>query len=64
MKRTLSILLSLLMLMSLTLTACAADEPQTSDNGVTISLQIGSPTMTVNGKDMPIDEQGIVPVYS
>lgn len=49
------------MLMSLTLTACAAEDAQTEDN-TTIILKIGSPTMTVNGKDMPIDEQGTVPV--
>ena len=49
------------MLLSLTLTACVAEEKQT-ENNTTIILKIGSPTMTVNGNDMPIDEQGTVPV--
>lgn len=44
-----------------TLTACAAEEKQT-ENNTTIILKIGNPTMTVNGNDMPIDEQGTVPV--
>ena len=61
MKKLISVLLSMCMLMSLTLTACAAEETQTQ-NDTTIILKIGSPTMTVNGKDMPIDEQGTVPV--
>ena len=59
MKRAISIILSLCMLLSLSLTACAAEETQ---NETTIILKIGSPTMTVNGEDMPIDEQGTVPV--
>lgn len=61
MKKLISVLLAMCMIMSLTLTACAAEETQTEDN-TTIILKIGSPTMTVNGKDMPIDEQGTVPV--
>ena len=61
MKKIISLLLSLCMLLSLTLTACAAEETQT-ENNTTIILKIGSPTMTVNGNDMPIDEQGTVPV--
>lgn len=61
MKRLISVLLSLCMLLSLTLTACAAEETQT-DNNTTIVLKIGSPVMTVNGNDIPIDEQGTVPV--
>ncbi len=65
MKKTLSIILSLCMILSLALTACAANETETENNnttGTTIVLKIGNPTMTVNGKDMPIDEQGTVPV--
>lgn len=61
MRKLMSVLLSLCMLLSLTLTACAAEETQT-ENNTTIILKIGSPAMTVNGKDMPIDEQGTVPV--
>ena len=61
MKKLISVLLSMFMLLSLTLTACAAEETQT-ENGTTIILKIGSPDMTVNGKDMPIDEQGTAPV--
>ena len=59
MKKAISVILSLCMLLSFSLTACAAEESQ---NETTIILKIGSPTMTVNGEDMPIDEQGTVPV--
>ena len=59
MKKLISILLSVFMILSIT--ACAAEETQT-ESDTTITLKIGSPTMTVNGKDMPIDEQGTVPV--
>lgn len=61
MKKIISFLLSICMILSLTLTACAAEEKQT-ENNTTIILKIGSPTMTVNGNDMQIDEQGTVPV--
>lgn len=61
MKKLISVLLSICMLLSLTLTACAAEETP-NENGTTIILKIGSPAMSVNGKDMPIDEQGTVPV--
>ncbi len=61
MKKLISVLLSICMLLSLTLTACAAEETQ-NENGTTIILKIGSPAMSVDGKDMPIDEQGTVPV--
>ena len=61
MKKLVSVLLSICMLLSLTLTACAAEETP-NENGTTIILKIGSPAMSVNGKDMPIDEQGTVPV--
>lgn len=59
MKKLISVLLSLLMILSFT--SCAAEETQT-ESGTTIILKIGSPTMTVNGKDMPIDDEGTVPV--
>ena len=45
----------------MSLTACAAEETQT-EKDTTIILKIGSPVMTVNGADMPIDEQGTAPV--
>lgn len=61
MKKLISVLLSMCMLLSFNLTACAAKETQTKNN-TTIILKIGSPTMTVNGNEMPIDEQGTVPV--
>lgn len=61
MKKLISVLLSMFMILSLTLTACAAEETQ-AENNTTIILKIGSPTMTVNGKDTPIDGQGTVPV--
>lgn len=61
MKKLISVLLSMCMLLSFTLTACAAEDTQT-ENNTTIILKIDSPAMTVNGKDMPIDEQGTVPV--
>ena len=57
MKR-LSLLLSVLMLMSMTLTACAAEEPKTeptASNAMKIVLQIGNPVMTVNGVEKEID---------
>lgn len=63
MKKTVSILLSFFMLLSLTLTGCAAEETQTQANDtVEILLQIGNPNMTVNGTVKPIDAQGTVPV--
>ena len=61
MKKITSVFLSLFMILSLTLTACAAEETQ-NENSTTIILKIGNPVMTVNGKDMPIDEQGTIPV--
>ena len=61
MKKAVSVILSLCMVLSLVLTACAAEETQTADTK-TIVLKIGSPTMTVNGTDMPIDEDGTAPV--
>ncbi len=56
MKKTVSIILSICMLLSFTLTGIAAD------NDLILSLQIGSPVMTVNGTEKPIDENGTVPV--
>lgn len=59
MKRVLSVFLSFVLIFSLA--SCAAEEAKT-ENDTTILLKIGSPTMTVNGTEMPIDEQGTVPV--
>ncbi len=62
MKKAISILLSFCMIFCLTLTGCATEAAQSPETDTTIVLKIGSPTMTVNGTDMPIDEQGTVPV--
>ncbi len=68
MKKTLSILLSAIMLFSFTLTGCAAEKDDTATSEppakeqTVITLKIGSPTMTVNGEEKAIDEQGMVPV--
>ncbi len=64
MKKTISILLSLLMLFSLMLTGCAADdsmETQANDT-MEILLQIGNPNMMVNGAVKPIDAESTVPI--
>lgn len=63
MKKTVSIILSICMLLSLTLTGCAAEQTQTQSNEATeIILQIGNPVMTVNGTEKPIDAEGTAPV--
>ena len=66
MKKTTSLLLAVYMLFSFAMTGFAADavtETGTqTDPETEIILQIGNPTMTVNGENMPIDEQGTVPV--
>lgn len=63
MKRTISVILSLIMMLSLTLTGCAAEnETAKLQENTKIVLQIGNPTMVVNGIDKPIDENGTVPV--
>ena len=63
MKKTISVILSLIMMLSLTLTGCAAEsETAKPQENTKIVLQIGNPTMVVNGIDKPIDENGTVPV--
>lgn len=63
MKKTVSIILSICMLLSLTLTGCAAEQTKTQLNEATeIVLQIGNPVMTVNGTEKPIDAEGTAPV--
>ena len=61
MKKTISFLLSVIMLLSLTLTSCAAEETQVN-NTTKIILQIGNPNMIVNGTEKPIDAEGTAPV--
>ena len=62
MKRSLSILLVLSMILSLFVaTGCAADETVKADK-TEIILQIGSPVMTVNGTEQNIDDEGTAPV--
>lgn len=63
MKKTVSIILSICMLLSFTLTGCAAERTEAQSSETTeIILQIGNPVMTVNGADKPIDAEGIAPV--
>lgn len=67
MKKAISIFLSVMMLFSLTLTACAAEEtdiaPNSSAESMQIVLQVGNPMMTVNGTEKEIDPgRGTVPV--
>lgn len=69
MKRTLSILLTLVFLMSL-ITACSGAEPPAagtnppavSADDFVLTMQIGNPVMTINGKEKPIDAEGSTPV--
>ena len=60
MKKMLSILLTFAFVFVSMTGGCAA-EPEKSSQ-FTLTMQIGNPVMTVNGVDMPIDEQGTVPV--
>lgn len=58
MKRLFIVLLSVVLCLSFT-TGCGAEGAE-----VKISFQIGSPTMTVNGVEKPIDGEGTVPVIT
>ena len=63
MKKTVSIILSLIMMLSLTLTGCAAENEMTTVQGNTeIILQIGNPVMAVNGTEKAIDNEGTTPL--
>ncbi len=63
MKRVISILLSLFMVLGFTLTGCAVEEAETQATGnVEILLQIGNPNMAVNGVEKPIDTEGTAPI--
>lgn len=57
MKKILSVLITLVFAMSF-VTGCSAAE--TTD--FTLTMQIGNPTMTVNGTEKPIDAEGSTPV--
>ena len=65
MKKIISAIMTLIMILSLT-TSCSAaevaeDQPAVT-NAFTLTMQIGNPNMTVNGEEKPIDEQGTAPV--
>lgn len=67
MKKTVSIFLCIVMLMSLSLTGCAAEQVDLAPNSAPaaateIALQINNPNMTVNGEAKPIDDQGTAPI--
>ena len=63
MKKTLSIILSFMMMLSLTLTGCAAENEMTTvQENTEIILQIGNPLMAVNGTEKEIDNEGTTPL--
>lgn len=63
MKKTISLLLSVFMLLGLIMTGFAAEETGVqTDVETEIILQIGSPVMTVNKTEKAIDENGTAPV--
>ena len=68
MKKFLSVVITLIMILSV-LTSCSAAETNkdapaadATTNNFTLTMQIGNPNMTVNGKEKPIDEKGTAPV--
>ena len=62
MKKTVSILLSVFLLLSFTLTGCAAAETENAQSASEIILQIGNSKISVDGTEKNIDENGTVPV--
>ncbi len=63
MKKTVSAILSLIMMLSLALTGCAAEnETTTVQENTEIILQIGNPVMAVNGMEKAIDNEGTTPL--
>ena len=65
MKKTVSIILSLIVMLSLTITGCAAEndaEQESRKADLSIILQIDNPIMKVNGEEKAIDESGTTPV--
>ncbi len=61
MKKTVSIILSLVMMLSLMLTGCAAENETIKEN-TEIVLQIDNPLMAVNGTEKEIDNEGTTPL--
>ena len=61
MKKTVSVILSFIMMLSLTLTGCAA-ENETVQESTEIILQIDNPVMVVNGAEKTIDNEGTTPL--
>lgn len=62
MKKVLSILMTLAFAMSF-MTGCSAEENTTAAaEDFTLTMQIGNPSMTVNGIEKPIDAEGSAPV--
>lgn len=63
MKKVLSLILAAVLAMSV-MTGCSASDSkeETKTDEFTLTMQIGNPVMTVNGKEMPIDDEGSVPV--
>lgn len=59
-KRTISVILSLIMMLSLSLAACAAEGEPAIENEIV--FQIGDPDMIANGTKKAIDNEGTVPV--
>ena len=66
MKKSIAVLVSIFMMLGLSLTGCAAEQPEQQQNNtdeITITLQIDNPMMTVNGTEREIDPgRGTVPV--
>lgn len=63
MKKAIALAVSVILLLSLTLTGCAAEGTDSiTEDATELILQIGKPTMLVNGIEKPIDAEGTVPV--
>ncbi|MBP5245234.1 MAG: hypothetical protein J6036_02120 [Clostridia bacterium] len=63
MKKSVSFILSIIMILCLSFTGCAAQSGSAAEQRSTeIILQIGSPSMTVNGTIKAIDNEGTVPI--
>lgn len=61
MKKTISIILSIIMICTFTFMGCAAGN-ETASSNIEIILQINNPNMTVNGLKKPIDAEDTSPV--
>ncbi len=68
MKRTLSLLMAMILAITCGVTGCAANNDSTADTDsaadelLTITMQIDNPVMTVNGEEQSIDENGTAPI--